>query len=156
MTEKKQLSSILPLLIGVACVVIIVAGMRAASSILNSFFLGLMIAIGIAPLLRWLNSKRIPQGLALVLVILGVLVAGLIFITFLGVSLSQLSETLPSYELKLTEFKDHIEVILRESGLNAQQLIPLSQLSIINYQLSINNKMSFTIKINPSLTLKFS
>lgn len=65
MARKTQISPTLQILLGGASFVIIVIGLQAAASIVNSFFLALIITITVTPLLRWLIGKGVPKWLAL-------------------------------------------------------------------------------------------
>lgn len=123
--DQKNAPSILPLLVGAASFIIIVAGMKSAASILNSFLLSLMIAITITPLLRWLEKKRIPPILALLIVILIVVIVGGTLIAFLGISISQLLQTLPTYENNLTELKNTIDSFLTAKRIEVADIFGL-------------------------------
>jgi predicted PurR-regulated permease PerM len=64
--------------------------MQSASSLLNAFFLSLIIVISVSPLLGWLVRKGLSPKLALLLTILLVLGIGASLMAFLGVSINQL------------------------------------------------------------------
>ena len=51
-----------PALMILASFIIVVAGMRAASSILVPFFLAVFIAVICAPPFFWLQRKRVPKS----------------------------------------------------------------------------------------------
>ncbi|TKJ36591.1 hypothetical protein CEE37_15030 [candidate division LCP-89 bacterium B3_LCP] len=88
-------------LVNAAAFVIVVAGMKAASSIIVPFLLAVFIAINcLAPFL-WLRKKRVPRPLALLLVILCVLVIGFLVAALIGSSLSDFSSSLPEYQALL-------------------------------------------------------
>ncbi len=89
-------------LIQLASFVIIVAGMKAASSLIVPFLLAVFLAITCAPLLFWMQNRGIPQLLGL-LMILG-LVAGVwvLLVLFVGSALGDFTRSLPSYQERLT------------------------------------------------------
>jgi predicted PurR-regulated permease PerM len=120
MTTNK-VSPFLLLLLGTASFVIVIAGMQAAASILNSFFLALIITIAVTPFSHWLVQKRLPRWLALLITILAVIIGGLILIAFLGLSISQLIHILPSYEPKIAAFKEAFSNFLAAKGINVSQ-----------------------------------
>ena len=97
MASKTQIPRLLQILLGGASFVIIVMGMQVAAPIVNSFFLALIIAITVTPLLHWLIYKGLPKWLALSITILVVVFTGIIFIAFLAVSVAKFSELLPTY-----------------------------------------------------------
>lgn len=85
------------LLVSLASIVIIIAGLKATSELLGPILVSLFIVLVCNPLVLWLRHKRIPKWLAYTIVILGVIAVGLVFIAFLGVSIAQLTAALPKY-----------------------------------------------------------
>ena len=78
-------------LITLAAFVIVVAGMRASQDILIPFLLSLFIAIIVTPLLNWMRSKKIPTGLAILMIILIILLAGFLVAVLVGSSYKLIS-----------------------------------------------------------------
>lgn len=129
MTAKTQQSSILVLLMAGASFVIIVAGMKEAAPILNSFFLALVITIAITPFLHWLMHKRLPAWSALLITILLVLFGGVILIGFMGISIAQLLHILPTYEARIDGIKESLAQFLAAKGINVGQAFSIDTLS---------------------------
>ena len=77
MEAKERTSKAARFLIVAACFVIVVAGMRAASSILVPFLLSMFIAIICAPPLFWMQRKGVPNALAVLSILVGIIVIGL-------------------------------------------------------------------------------
>jgi len=90
-------------LITFASFVIVVAGIRAAESLMTPLLLSAFFAIISAPPLIWMESKHVPTGLAILLV-LSVLL-GLVFATgaLIGTSLNDFTQALPIYQDRLNE-----------------------------------------------------
>lgn len=89
------------LLVSIAAFIIIVAGMKAAASLLVPFLLAVFIAILIASPFSWLQDKGLPAGVAL-LVVLGVLVFGLLLVgTLIGGSVEEFSGSFPAFQERL-------------------------------------------------------
>lgn len=88
-------------LIILASFVIIVAGMKAAESLVVPFLLATFITIITSPPLIWMQKKKIPKGLALLLIIL--IFLSIIFLVgvLIGTSITNFSSNLPFYEAKL-------------------------------------------------------
>ncbi len=63
-----------------AAFVIVVAGLRVAIPIIAEFLLALFISVICIPPIKWLVSKKIPQGISIMAVLLGVL----LFFVFIG------------------------------------------------------------------------
>ena len=97
-------------LLVVASLVVVVAGLKAASAILLPFMVSAFLAMMGLPLLFWLREKRVPTALAvllIVIVILGVL-GGVGFLV--GGSANQFVDELPKYQERLDEMtRDRIE-----------------------------------------------
>ena len=64
-------SGVLHLLVGAACLVIIVAGLHAAKAIVVPCLLAIFITVLCAPFLTWLQRQRVPNWLALTVVLAG-------------------------------------------------------------------------------------
>ena len=90
------------IIITIAAIVIVVAGMRAATDILVPFLLAVFISVISAPPLFWLQRKGLPTWLALITVILGILIVGFLMAWLVGSSVKDFSNDLPVYEEKLT------------------------------------------------------
>jgi predicted PurR-regulated permease PerM len=84
-----------------ASFVIIVAGMKAAESIVVPFLLSLFISIIALPPFIWLQEKKVPRGLALVLIILVFLSFIFLIGILIGTSVNDFLTKLPTYEEKL-------------------------------------------------------
>ena len=89
------------LLLTLASLVIVIAGMRAAAPILVPFLLSLFIAIVCAPAMAWLRAHRLPTGLALAVVILGVVAFGGLVGLLIGSSVQDFTQALPGYQTRL-------------------------------------------------------
>ncbi|HEX8391709.1 MAG TPA: AI-2E family transporter [Longimicrobium sp.] len=91
----------LPFLLGAASVVILIAGMRAASGILNPMLMAGFLALLFQPLTRRLRRWGMAGGLAVTLVVLAVVLTGLLLVAFVGVSLRQIAVEFPTYRTEL-------------------------------------------------------
>ena len=114
-----------PALLTLASFIIVVAGMKAASSILVPFFLAVFIAVICAPPLFWLQRKGVPKLLALALILMAILVVGLLFGALIGPSLNDFLRSLPEYQARLSTHIATFMNWLREKGVN----IPAEELS---------------------------
>ena len=105
-----------------ACFVVVVAGLRLGASMLLPFALALFLAVMSMPIMFWLQLRRIPAPLAVVLtmLVIGALFGGIIL---LGTqSVAELQTQLPGYQERLR--------VLYESwvaGLSSRFGIPLDQ-----------------------------
>jgi predicted PurR-regulated permease PerM len=107
-----------PALLMLASFVIVVAGMKAASSILVPFFVAVFIAVVCTPPLFWLQRKGVPKVLALVLILVAILIVGLLFGALIGPSLNHFLNSLPEYQERLSTYIATITSWLHENGIN--------------------------------------
>lgn len=85
-----------------ACLVILVAGMREAAPILVPFLLSIFIVIICTPFLFWLQKKGIPETLAILIILVGVIALFLVLAALLGASVNDFTRDLPEYQTRLT------------------------------------------------------
>lgn len=85
-----------------ACVVVVLAGLKAASEIVVPFLLSGFIAIACSPVINWASRYRIPRWLSVTLVILSIVVFGFMLAGLVGQSMSDFRSNLPQYQQQLT------------------------------------------------------
>ena len=85
-----------------ASLIVILAGIKAASTIMVPFFLSGFIAIACGPLIQWMSKYRIPRWLSITLVILLIVVFGFMLAGLVGQSLAEFRENMPQYREKLS------------------------------------------------------
>ena len=88
----------LSVLLSIAACVIIIAGMRAAATILVPFLLSAFIAIIAAPPMFWLQRHKVPAGLAILIIIIAIIGLTVLLMTFIGNSVNDFSIALPDYQ----------------------------------------------------------
>ncbi len=84
-----------------AAFVVMVAGMKAAEELLVPFLLSLFIAVLCSPLLQWLNQRKVPNGLAILIIIAVIVVVGAAIGAVVGASVSSFRNDLPEYQERL-------------------------------------------------------
>ncbi len=100
-----------------ASFVVIVAGLKTASNLVTIVLIALFLtSISLSPFL-WLRKKKIPDILALIIVILGIFIILYLFGFLLTSSLSGFNEKLPFYEQKLLASWDTLYTFLFSKGL---------------------------------------
>ncbi len=107
--------------------VVVVAGMRAAESILVPLLVSAFLAIISASPVFWLQQKRVPGPIAVFLVVLSVLGLGLGFGALIGTSLQDFSEAVPRYQTRLLQEVTPLIQWLQSMG------IQLSEETILSY-----------------------
>lgn len=128
------------LLVSLASLVIVIAGLRFASDLLGSVLLALFIVLATNPLVEWLHRKRVPKLLSYLIVVLVVVVIGLLLITFLGISISQLTATLPEYRSLIDAQVSSLTTWLSLRGIEGADLL---ELNLINPGRIIQTVLAF-------------
>jgi AI-2 transport protein TqsA len=103
-------------LFGVSCVVIVVAGIRGVATLLNPVLMAGFLALLLQPLLH--RMRRFP-AVAVGVVVLAVVLAGLVLVGFVGVSMRQLALELPQYTEQLQSLISSAARQLEARGINA-------------------------------------
>mgnify|MGYP001818820943 FL=1 len=93
-------------IITLAAIVVIVAGMKAASALIVPFMIATFLAlITVRPML-WLQAKRVPTVLAALLIVLTILAALTVVGVVVGRSLAAFTAALPAYQEQLQGIMD--------------------------------------------------
>ncbi len=100
-TENIKSDQSLRYLATVGWLVIIIAGMRAAESILVPLLLAIFLAVITAPLVLWFQRKGMHVAVAVGIVLLGGIAIGVGIGALVGTSLQQFSQALPRYQAHL-------------------------------------------------------
>lgn len=96
-------SSLFKGLVALAAIVIILAGIKAASEIAVPFLLSLFIAIICSPLLNYLTSKKVPYWLAITSLLLLILVIFFFLLGLINGTIQEFSQSIPQYRQLLAE-----------------------------------------------------
>ena len=118
-------SSLTRFMVTAACFVIIIAGMRLASSILVPFLLSLFIAKICTPFLFWMQGKRIPKALAVVVIFVAIVGIGWLLLVFVTSSLNGFSKALPTYQEGLAAKTASLVIWLQNHGVEISSQIVL-------------------------------
>lgn len=124
-----RLGSALRVLLGLACFVVIVAGMRAAAEILVPFLLACFLSILCAPLLVWLERHRVPSSIAVTMVVLLLVVAVGVISLIVGSSISEFSTRMPEFQERLGQRAGAIAQWLSMYGIHISENILQSQIN---------------------------
>ena len=108
-------------LVKVAALIIILAGVIYAKSIITPVLLALFISIICDQPVTWLENRRIPRWLALIIVILGMIFLFSGFAFLFGETISSFSANLSQYESQLTSISNSFLQFLKEKGLTIRQ-----------------------------------
>jgi len=102
-TTRTELSRGFKSLLGIASLVVIIAGMKASTDILIPFLLSIFIAILCTSPLAWLQKHRIPPTMAVILVVACFILIVTVLSAVVGSSLGSFAEHIPQYQERLQE-----------------------------------------------------
>ena len=105
-------------LLTLAALVILIAGLREAESVIVPFLLSVFLSMLAIPILAWLRRHRVPQPLAIVLVVLGLIVILVAIGVVVGGSINGFTQALPQYQARMTSLISSIDRQLRSWGLD--------------------------------------
>ncbi len=114
-------------IIKLAALIIIFAGAIYAKSIIAPFLLALFISIICMQPITWLEKKRIPRWLAIIIVILGLILFFSGFTFLIGRTLTFFLGNVSKYEPTITKISNSFIQFLNDKGIN----IPKDQISTL-------------------------
>jgi AI-2 transport protein TqsA len=106
-----------------AAVIIIIAGLKIGSGLINQILISLLLAVCIAPLPVWMTRKGLSKGLSLTVSMILILAIGFLTTVLLANSISSLVESFPAYQQKLTEIYNSFLEFSKNNNLNITELI---------------------------------
>ena len=119
---KTSQRNVVSLLIAIASLVLIVAGIKATSGLLSPILLSLFIVLVTSPIMSWLKRRGVPGWLAYIIVLLIVLSVGAFFIFFFTISFEQLSDVLPNYVNQIEAQLNNLWQWLNERGIESEDI----------------------------------
>jgi AI-2 transport protein TqsA len=115
-----SLTPILRILLAAACTVVIMAGIRATSSILGPLLLSLLLAYAVVPLPSWIIRRfKLSKNKAILLTAVAAFAFGLFLLFALDVATLRIAQKLPGYEHQLAELYGQAAVTMNADGIVA-------------------------------------
>jgi AI-2 transport protein TqsA len=109
------------ILLSIAAIVIIIAGINIAQSVVVLFLVSIFLAILGAPPVLWLKQKRIPSMLS-VLIVMACMITILILIgAQIGTSFSSFSNELPLVLTQIREQAIELSILLQSKGISGTE-----------------------------------
>ena len=113
----------LRMLLGAACVIIILTGVKAASAVLGPLLLSLLIAYAVVPFPKWLMSRfKLHKSSAIALTAVAVVAFGLYLLLALDLATIRIAAKLPTYEERLADLYQQIAVFMNAHNIVAPSL----------------------------------
>lgn len=99
-----------------AALVIIIAGINLAQSVVVLFLVSFFLALLGTPPVLWLKKKRIPSGAAVLIVMAGMIILLILIGAQIGTSISGFSDELPELQIRIREQILEISGLLTSKG----------------------------------------
>ena len=109
-------------LLGLAGAVVALAGIRAFADVLGPVFLGLVLTLGVHPLLVWLRRRGVPEWLAVTATLLSSVLIVLGLAASLALSIAQLGSLLPTYQERFAALAAQLTARLAELAVGPEQV----------------------------------
>jgi predicted PurR-regulated permease PerM len=116
-TEKNNSQQGIRFLVIVAALVIIIGGINQAAPVLASFLVAVFLSIIGTPPVLWLERKRVPSFIAVLIVVAGMITILLMIGVVVGTSINGFSAALPSYQARLREQVSALNALLQSKGI---------------------------------------
>jgi predicted PurR-regulated permease PerM len=104
-----------------ACLVIVIAGLRAASEVLIPIAFAVFLTVLLAPLVRSLRKLHIPTAIGIPLTVLACIAGLSLLFTVVGQSVNALLASAPKYEQRFDELTHTTVDFLRHHGIELSQ-----------------------------------
>lgn len=104
-------------LLTIAALVVVVAGLRQADTLLPPFLVAVLLSVLVAPVVLWLERRRLPAPIAVTIALVFVFAALVAFGALLTTAFAGYEEALPGYRSAMTERTTSALAWSREHGL---------------------------------------
>ena len=109
-------------LLGTACLVVVVGGMRITADLLGPVFLALMLTVTISPIAIWMRSRGVPFWLAMISNVLAVYLLLFVLGAAMALSLARLVDLLPQYQQQFDDLRADLTGALANAGVDQSQV----------------------------------
>ncbi len=108
-------------LIGAACLVVLVAGLRAVAQIALPFLVAVFLAVVSVPFMSWLQRRRVPRPLAVLCTVLAAISVISLLGLVVGRSINEFTAAAPRYQDRLQELIDSAVGLAADVGLPVEE-----------------------------------
>ncbi|MFA7229387.1 MAG: AI-2E family transporter, partial [Melioribacteraceae bacterium] len=129
MTKQDGSFHAINIIIGAAALVIIIAGINLAQSVVILFLVSVFFALLGAPAVLWLKEKRVPSGFSVLIVMSGMIIILLLIGAQIGTSVSGFSDELPLLQARIREQVKELSVLLTSRGFVVKESIFLEYIN---------------------------
>jgi predicted PurR-regulated permease PerM len=150
MSEQSKTSRGLHILISAAAIVIIIAGVNLAQSVIVLFIISIFLALIGTPAVLWLERKHIASFISVTIVVFIMIFILLMIGALVGTSLKSFSDSIPFYQMRIQEQITAFEALLTNIGITTS-----NDRSLIKY-INPESLMNLTTGLLSSVSSLFS
>jgi AI-2 transport protein TqsA len=110
----------LTILLGLAAAVVVILGARELAWLIGPVFLALVIVLLVHPLHTWLRHKKVPEGLALVVLLLAIFGVLVVLGSILVLAVGRLITVLPQYAAEADGLVSSLRDLLVSAGVSRE------------------------------------
>jgi AI-2 transport protein TqsA len=121
--EKNNYHREINFLIGTAALIIILAGINLAQSVVVLFLIAFFLALLGSPSVLWLKKKHIPSGIAVFIVMAGMIAVLILISAQIGSSVSSFTGELPELQIRIKEQISDLVIMLSGKGIAVNEKI---------------------------------
>ena len=110
----------LTILLGLAAAIVVVLGARELAWLIGPVFLALVIVLLVHPLHTWLRHKRVPEGVALVVLLLAIFGVLVVLGSILVLAVARLVTVLPQYAAEADGLVSSLRDFLVAQGISRE------------------------------------
>lgn len=110
----------LTILLGLAAAIVVVLGARELAWLIGPVFLALVIVLLVHPLHTWLRHKRVPEGVALVVLLLAIFGVLVVLGSILVLAVARLVTVLPQYAAEADGLVSSLRDVLVAQGISRE------------------------------------
>ncbi|HEY5979848.1 MAG TPA: AI-2E family transporter [Microlunatus sp.] len=110
----------LTILLGLAAAVVVIMGARELAWLIGPVFLALVIVLLVHPLHTWLRHKKVPEGVALVLLLLAIFGVLIVLGSILVLAVARLVTVLPQYAAEADGLVNDLREFLISQGISRE------------------------------------
>ena len=115
--KNELLSGPTRLLLPLALAIIVLYGMKYASSVLNPIFIAMFLTMGMSPALYWMRRRGVPPWLCVLIITVVTVVLVVLFVLVMLNAATQLNDKLPTYQDRLGSITSSLQTWLAKNGI---------------------------------------
>jgi predicted PurR-regulated permease PerM len=143
------------LMVMLAAVVIVIAGMRAASSLLNALFLAILLLTVCLPVKQALVRRGLQHGPAFVVTFLVSVVIGILVVAFIVFSIAQVAGDLPVYEEQIDQLVSTVETQVEGLGVDVDSMLQVENVPVDSVLSSLRGIFGSALSIVSLILLSY-